>query len=467
MEMRRAQSTLEFLLTYGWAFLMIIAVIAGIVTLDPLGITTDTMSCQSTGTITCDNAKTEMSDSALRVHVENGGRESVVISSAETETVNDQPSDTTCTTQASLLQPDEYTTITCDSLNLVEGEQNTARITYDEYKSSQGPRYTRELEVSVEGEPNPSNTISLGGSKTAPSSLANTLSSMQGSGTPADPYTITNISELQAVDADTSAVYELANDISASNTELWNSGAGFKPIGGFSGTFDGNQYSVSGLTINRSSESKTGLFSKVNGGGTVRDVTVTDAKIIGDYDTGGLAGASDGTVRRVGVTNTYVEGDDYHTGGLIGTHDGGIVDQSMADAEVKSRSGGEAAVLVGSNHAGAKINDSYALGSVSTSTTYDTSAIVGSTSGGSYELTNVFAATEINSPSDDGLTGDSVTLNGAGYWDVDVSGKSSSESGTGLNTGDMQGSSATTNMPELDYGSTWQTTSGYPELSWE
>ena len=48
---------------------------------------------------------------------------------------------------------------------------------------------------------------------------------MTGSGTQADPYIIHNVSDLQAVENDLDAYYELANDIDASATSGWNAGA--------------------------------------------------------------------------------------------------------------------------------------------------------------------------------------------------------------------------------------------------
>ena len=55
---------------------------------------------------------------------------------------------------------------------------------------------------------------------------------MTGSGTQADPYKIYNVTDLQAMENDPAAYYELANDIDASATVGWNDGEGFVPLGG-------------------------------------------------------------------------------------------------------------------------------------------------------------------------------------------------------------------------------------------
>ncbi|MCC8156696.1 MAG: hypothetical protein LIO54_05420 [Oscillospiraceae bacterium] len=85
------------------------------------------------------------------------------------------------------------------------------------------------------------------------------------------------------------------------NSEEWT------PIGTsssypFSGTFDGNDYTVSGLYINdtSSSASRQGLFGY--NGGTVKNVTVS-GNVTGNYSVGGVVGTNTGTVGS--VTNCY------------------------------------------------------------------------------------------------------------------------------------------------------------------
>ncbi len=53
----------------------------------------------------------------------------------------------------------------------------------------------------------------------------------KGSGTEQDPYIITNVYEIQQINSELDACYELANDIDASDIRYWNDKAGFIPIG--------------------------------------------------------------------------------------------------------------------------------------------------------------------------------------------------------------------------------------------
>jgi hypothetical protein len=80
-----------------------------------------------------------------------------------------------------------------------------------------------------------------------------------GSGTEADPYQITTVAQLQEMKDYLTSSFILMNDIDASSTETLNADGdiynGFQPIGDstdpFTGTFDGDDYTISDLYINR------------------------------------------------------------------------------------------------------------------------------------------------------------------------------------------------------------------------
>ena len=95
------------------------------------------------------------------------------------------------------------------------------------------------------------------------SEYSDILNNTDGDGTSSNPHVVTTLDELQAVQGDLSAHYVLGNNINASETETWNSGAGFTPIGNgveFSGNFDGQGYTIDGLYINRPNTNNVGLF---------------------------------------------------------------------------------------------------------------------------------------------------------------------------------------------------------------
>ena len=83
-------------------------------------------------------------------------------------------------------------------------------------------------------------------------------------------------------------------------TTQWEQGGenNFTAIGGvskpFSGTYDGQNNTISGIRILKNAEQHQGLFGYVANGGTVKNVILADASITGYVNTGGIAGVNDG-----------------------------------------------------------------------------------------------------------------------------------------------------------------------------
>lgn len=108
-----------------------------------------------------------------------------------------------------------------------------------------------------------------------------------GSGTELDPYRITTVPELQWIGTDgpLDSHYVVVNDIDASTTAMWDNGAGFIAIGtflnGFRGSFDGQGHTISGLVIDRPTQSLVGLFGEVEAGAMVESVRLTTVNITG------------------------------------------------------------------------------------------------------------------------------------------------------------------------------------------
>lgn len=154
---------------------------------------------------------------------------------------------------------------------------------------------------------------------------------MTGSGTQADPYIISDVDDLQDMNLDLSAYYELANDIDASATSGWNSGLGFEPVGDdttpFTGQLDGKGYVISDLFINRTAIG-TALFGQTDGA-TIRDVTITDCDItqtgVNVFYSAALIGLAEDTIvencHSSGTVTGTGTGTCRYIGGLIGSTD--------------------------------------------------------------------------------------------------------------------------------------------------
>ncbi|UCH88052.1 MAG: PKD domain-containing protein, partial [Thermoplasmata archaeon] len=157
-----------------------------------------------------------------------------------------------------------------------------------------------------------------------------------GDGTLENPYQITDVWELQAIKDDLDAHYILMNDIDASDTVNWNSGAGFQPIGDdfaqFRGTFDGNNYKITGLFINRPSTNNIGLFGRAYIA-EIKNVGLKDVQITGGNAVGSVIGFNYGTP----ISNAYATGTvsgQFGVGGLIGYNDNGVIEYSYSTCSV-------------------------------------------------------------------------------------------------------------------------------------
>lgn len=164
------------------------------------------------------------------------------------------------------------------------------------------------------------------------------VETLEGDGTEANQYIITNVSELQTMEQDLGAHYVLGNDINASETANWNGGLGFEPIGNethpFTGTLDGGGRVIDGLSIDRTQTSDrkdAALFAYVTGG-TIKNIDLINAEITGD------SGANRGTS---GWGDGGNGGDGGNAGALIAVNNAGTVENAaVLDSTVTGGAGG-------------------------------------------------------------------------------------------------------------------------------
>lgn len=103
------------------------------------------------------------------------------------------------------------------------------------------------------------------------------------------------------------------------------------PISSFKGTFDGNEHTISGLTVNLTDENYAGFIGRLDGG-TVKNLTLENVNITGiDVTTGGVAGyCNGGTIENCHITGTgriSVTEDSYsgEIGGIVGSNSKGTI----------------------------------------------------------------------------------------------------------------------------------------------
>jgi hypothetical protein len=347
---------------------------------------------------------------------------------------------------------------------------------------------------------------------------------------------ISNIIVLQEIgktsDFPSNGYYIQITNIDASDTEFWDGGKGFEPIGNelvsFSGVYNGNEFNITDLTVNRPGLTNAGLFGLVSDG-IIRNVNVISSSIRGGQrHVGGIVGyGNPAIVESSHFNGTVVGGTD--VGGLIGRNRlfGSRIESSGSSGIVEGGSivGG----LIGMNQSdiyqsystsnvsgngkvggfcgwcnSRSVNTSFSTGSVSgtnevggfagsngsngsqptvVKNSYSTGFVSGDNRVGGLvgriwddgEVRSSYGTGEVNGNDfTAGLVGVNSGLVTNSYWDTETTGQADGIGGgifngaTGLTTSEMQGAAAEQNMDRFDFVEIWRTVTGdYPALWWE
>lgn len=336
---------------------------------------------------------------------------------------------------------------------------------------------------------------------------------MDGLGTSNSPYLVSTLSDLANMSSDQyfmDKYFIQITNIDASDTRNWNDGAGFNPIGNssheFRGSYNGQDYTISNLYINRPDTDNIGLFGYTQGA-TISNVGIVDNEIYGADRVGGLVGCSQKYDDRQSIiSNSYSSGTISginQVGGLVGRVQRSIISNSSATGTVSGLSisiGGLVGYLVYSS-----INNSYAYGQVngveevgglvgySVDSTISNSYATGATSGSRYvgglvgycdtystssTIGNCYATGAVSGINYiGGLVGSRENTSSVNdsFWDMNTSNQAWSDGGTGLTTVAMQTLSTYinagwdfTNETNNGIEDHWRyRDSHYPFLSWD
>ncbi len=179
-------------------------------------------------------------------------------------------------------------------------------------------------------------------------------------------YTVTSAEGLKNIAELVNEEWKLdINIILTNNIDL--TGIDWTPIGtsfsnSYTGTFDGGNHTITGLTVT-GSDQYVGLFGHIGSGGTVKDVTLEEVKIESNNDmsaVGGVAGRSYGTLENCSVSGS-VSGSGI-AGGVVGYQSGGFLTGCSSSATVNA--GGVAGGVAGLTDSGATLTACYATGDV-------------------------------------------------------------------------------------------------------
>jgi len=294
---------------------------------------------------------------------------------------------------------------------------------------------------------------------------------MTGSGTINDPYIIYNVTDLQAVQNNLTAYYELANNIDASATSGWNGGLGFVPIGfghpqtnPFLGQFDGKEYTIDSLFINRPTADFVGLFGSTSVAESVvliKNIKLTNANITGRSFVGALVGNSWAGIKNCSSTGSITGNGLYGIGGLVGYLIKDSEELWSSCTVTATACDEEAGGLTGLVNQ--IVRKSYAIGNVTTNNTckyvggfagrvsgecHDCYAR-GNATGGQFvggfcgendgAIENCYSTGVPTGTTDvGGFCGENLQTITDCFWDIQTSGQSSSDGGTGKTTAEMK-----------------------------
>lgn len=192
---------------------------------------------------------------------------------------------------------------------------------------------------------------------------------------------VEDVKQLQAINTNLNGNYALRNSIDATATSSWNNNDGFKQIGteinkAFTGKFDGLDYNIFGLTINRSGEDNVGLFGVVNGA-TINNVTLVGGEITGNIGVGAIVGLANNSVISNSTNSTAVNGN-YNIGGIVGDAQNSTLTNLINTGTIGAATGDGNRIggLVGNLQESSLGGNSYNLGAV-TSVGHDVGGLVG------------------------------------------------------------------------------------------
>ncbi len=110
------------------------------------------------------------------------------------------------------------------------------------------------------------------------------------------------------------------------------------PINPYNGTFDGDNYTISGLYINNSSNQQ-GLFGYTGTNATIKNLIVEDVEIVASDFVGAISGYNDGDIINVHVDNVTINAT-RAIGAIAGQNDGNILASSASFIVITSTATG-------------------------------------------------------------------------------------------------------------------------------
>ena len=311
-----------------------------------------------------------------------------------------------------------------------------------------------------------------------------------GSGTEAEPFRISGVSdwqELMATPADWASHFVLTGDLDLEGIPLSPLGVSYSAP--FTGVFDGNDYVIRNADVNMPASNYVGLFGYLGTDGEIKNLGAEEASIFGQNNVGGLVGVNAGTITDCYSTG-FVMG--YEAiGGLVGNNDFGTMTNCYSTGVVQGT--GCLGGLVGENygtitncystsiihgwemsfcfHVGGLVGENY--GTITNCYSTDSFIVLALEAGGLVgvnhgTITKCYSIGYIYEADYGGLVGSGdPNLVTASFWNKDY-GYTTSAGGMGKTTAEMKTMSTFTDAG-WDFVSIWKIYEGvdYPKFLWQ
>ncbi len=324
---KKSQAAMEFLMTYGWALLVVLIAISALAYFGLLNPSKFLPEKVELGPGLSPVAYT-MENGALTVYLKNNLGKTIY--------------------DVDLEMPECYDNIRMDKI--IPEDTQQIRINCPEWIGEKG-RVSKDISISYKTKVL-SNTlshsktgrVSLNNNKFKCTSDSGSNNFYAGDGTQANPYQICNCIQLQNIsNNDLYSNYELISNIDCSDTVNWNSGEGFNPITNYYGNFSGSNYVINSLFIN-SLVQNVGLFGRIHMA-HISNLGLINVDITGNKTPILSIGALTGYLDYGNVSNSYSTGviialagasSTQQIGGLAGYSESGIIKNSYSSVSITS-----------------------------------------------------------------------------------------------------------------------------------
>lgn len=316
-----------------------------------------------------------------------------------------------------------------------------------------------------------------------------------GNGSAGNPYEIENADQLNQIRDHLSSHFVLTNDIDLEGFGNW------EPINSFTGTLDGQNYTIFNLSIDDTengysgtgdSSEGTGFFGGVESSSAlIENLRLRNVDVRGNTNVGGLAGY----YRNGKIENVYVEGEvrgNFRVGGIVGRPWSASMDNQIVfigSVEGRKNVGG----LAGRSSGTTTIGNAYVRADVNGITIDDDDPQeiglgVGNTSGSDSDFESIYVAGTVSAEGDaesvGAFTGEIITSGttfNSVFWTSEDQGDQGlagvkpgnwkderSKNYSFLEPDEMKGDNALDNMTGFDFGNTWVTIpNDYPVFEWQ